>query len=57
MFADDAAAGRANHVSYKKNIHLRRLARRAGVSQRERVALRILGMQIERRKHCDSARR
>jgi hypothetical protein len=27
MFADDVAAGRANNVSYKENIHLRRLAR------------------------------
>ena len=35
MFADDAAAGRANDVSYKKNIHLKRLARPASISQQE----------------------
>jgi hypothetical protein len=38
MFVDDATACLAYNVSYKKNIHLRRLARQASISQRERVA-------------------
>jgi hypothetical protein len=34
MFADDVAAGRANNVPNKENIHLKRLARCGDAAQR-----------------------
>src|SRR5208283_1894947 len=47
MIADDAAAGRANDVPYKKGIHTRRLARWGSGSQRDRVGGRRSGKHLD----------